>query len=251
MQSRLSLLVTTTLLGAACLTGCSDDAPIGEDLSKVTFPARSDFPVGSSSFKTLPTGTRTYNLDPTLETSHLYVQIFAGGTVGDNHIVRATDWSGTAQFDPSNLAGCSISVTVQVEGLDPERDEMRDLAGFKRVDVDSRNTIREHLRTPEQLNFGSHKTIQFTSKSCTLSEDRGDGGHPKVDVKGDLTVRGATQEVVLPLEVSVDDESLAGRGIMIARHSDFGFEPYSSLGGLAQNKQDIYFVLDVRGQRAP
>ncbi|MBM7117374.1 YceI family protein [Archangium primigenium] len=251
MHSKLSRFVTTTLLGAACLTACGDDEVKGADLSRVTFPARNDFPAGSSSLKTLPAGTRTYNLDSALETSHLYVQIFAGGSLGDNHIVRATNWSGTAQFDPSNLEGCAVSVTVQVEGLDPERDEMRELAGFKKVDESSRNTIREHLRTPEQLDFEKHKTIQFTSKSCTLSAERGEGGHPKVDVKGDLTVRGATQEVMLPLEVSVDDKSLAGRGIMVARHADFGFEPYSTLGGLAQNKQDIYFVLDVRGQRAP
>ncbi len=251
MQSRVSLLVTTTLFGVACLTACSDKAPVGEDLGKVTFPARTDFPVGSSSLASLPPGTRTYNLESDLEKSHLYVQLFAGGSVGDNHIVRATDWSGSAQFDPSNLSGCSIAVTVQVEGLDPERDEMRDLAGFERIDVDSRDQIREHLRTPEQLDFETHKTLQFTSKSCTLSEERGEGGHPKVDVKGDLTVRGATHEVVLPLEVAVDDQHLAGRGIMVARHSDFGFEPYSSMGGLAKNKQDLYFVLDVRGQRVP
>jgi polyisoprenoid-binding protein YceI len=251
MHSRLSLLVTTTLLGAACLSGCGGESPAGEDLGKVTFPARTDFPVGMSSLSALPSGTRAYNLESDLEKSHLYVQIFSGGALGDDHIVRATDWSGTARFDPSNLAGCAVSVTVQVEGLDPERDEMRDLAGFDRVDTASRDTIREHLRTPEQLDFEKHKTITFTSKSCTLSEERGEGGHPKVDVKGDLTVRGATREVVLPLEVAVDDQSLAGRGVMVARHSDFGFEPYSSLGGMAQNKQDIYFVLDVRGLRAP
>ncbi|WP_309891320.1 YceI family protein [Archangium sp.] len=100
-----------------------------------------------------------------------------------------------------------------------------------------------------QLNLAVHKTLSFASKSCTLSGQKGEGGHPVVDVKGDMTVRGVTHEVSIPLEVAVDEQTLAARGVLTTTHEDFGFKPYSAAAGLVQNKPELYFVLDVRGQR--
>jgi hypothetical protein len=49
--------------------------------------------------------------------------------------------------------------------------------------------------------------------------------------------------------VAVDEERIAARGVLTTRHSDFGFEPYSMAGGLFKNKDELYFVVDVRGRR--
>ncbi len=164
-------------------------------------------------------------------------------------MVRATDWWGSFSFEPANLSGCAVSVTVKVEGLDPERDEMRDLMGQDRVSQSDREQIREHLRAPEQLNLEEHGTLEFTSKSCALTGGTGKAGRSVVEVTGDLKLRGVTREVRLPLEVAVDEAQVAARGVLTTRHSDFGFEPYSALGGLFKNKDELYFVVDVRGRR--
>ncbi len=244
MHSRFPLLAAT-LLGAASLCACG--TPPAEDRERVTFPARDDFPAlaGVDSLSPL---SRTYTFDPNLERSHLFVQLFSA-SLGHDHVVRATDWWGSIAFDPANLSGCSVSVTVQVEGLDPERDEMRDLTGQDRVSRSDREQIREHLRAREQLNLEEHKTIEFTSKSCALTGEKGADGRAVVAVTGELKLRGATHEVLLPLEVAVDEEQVAARGVLTTRHSDFGFEPYSMLGGLFKNKDELYFVVDVRGRR--
>lgn len=247
MQNRLTPVLSAALLGVASLSACGTTP--AEDRERITFPARTDFPATSQgSVDTLTPGPRTYALDSSLEASHLYVQIFRAG-MGHDHVVRATSWTGSARFDPSHLADCSVAVTVQVEGLDPERDEMRDLIGQERVSQSDRDTIREHLRGEDQLNLAVYKTLSFVSKSCTLSGQKGQGSHPVVDVKGDMTVRGVTHEVSLPLEVAVDEQTLAARGVLTTTHEDFGFKPYSAAGGLFQNKPELYFVLDVRGQR--
>lgn len=246
MQRRFPLLATATLLGAVSLSACGTTP--AEDRERVTFPARADFPVGSSSLESLPTGSRTYTFDPNLEHSHLFVQVFSA-SLGHDHVVRATSWWGSMRFDPSSLGNCAVSVTVGVEGLDPERDEMRDLTGMDRVSRSDRDTIREHFRGEEQLDFEHHKTIEFTSKSCALTGERGEGGYPLVEVTGDMTLRGVTHEVRLPLEVAVDEERVAARGVLTTRHSDFGFEPYSMAAGLFKNKDELYFVIDVRGMR--
>jgi polyisoprenoid-binding protein YceI len=198
--------------------------------------------------ESLPPLSRTYTFDPGLESSHLFVQLFTA-SLGHDHVVRATDWWGSLAFDPSNLSACAVSVTVQVEGLDPERDEMRDLTGQERVPQSDREQIRDHLRAKEQLNLEEHKTLEFTSRSCALTGEKGRDGHSVVAVTGDLKLRGVTREVVLPLEVAVDEERVAARGVLTTRHSDFGFEPYSAMGGLFKNKDELYFVVDVRGQR--
>ncbi|WP_375770644.1 YceI family protein [Archangium gephyra] len=247
MQNRFPLALAATLLGAASLFACGTTP--AEDRERVTFPARDDFP-GLGGVESLSPRSRTYTFDPSLESSYLYVQLFSA-SLGHDHVVRATDWWGSLAFDPSNLAGCAVSVTVQVEGLDPERDEMRDLTGQDRVSRSDREQIREHLRAQEQLNLDEHKTIEFTSRSCALTGEKGMDGRAVVEVTGDLTLRGVTREVRLPLEVAVDEAQVAARGVLTTRHSDFGFEPYSALGGLFKNKDELFFVLDVRGQRVP
>jgi polyisoprenoid-binding protein YceI len=245
MQSRLPLALAATLLGAASLTACGTSP--AEDRERVTFPARADFPA-LGSVEALSPLSRTYTFDPALESSHLFVQLFSA-SLGHDHVVRATDWFGSLAFDPSNLAACAVSVTVNVEGLDPERDEMRDLTGQDRVPQSDRSQIREHLRAKDQLNLEEHKTLEFTSKSCALTGEKGKDGRSVVAVTGDLKLRGATHEVLLPLEVAVDETQVAARGVLTTRHSDFGFEPYSAMGGLFKNKDELYFVVDVRGRR--
>ncbi|MFY0525904.1 YceI family protein [Archangium gephyra] len=247
MQSRFPLVLATTLLGAASLSACGTTPT--EDRERVTFPARDDFP-DLGGVESLSPLSRTYTFDPNLEHSHLFVQLFSA-SLGHDHVVRATQWWGSLAFDPSNLSGCAVSVTVEVEGLDPERDEMRDLTGQERVSRSDREQIREHLRAKEQLNLEEHKTLEFTSRSCVLTGEKGMDGRSVVEVTGDLKLRGVTREVRLPLEVAVDEKQVAARGVLTTRHSDFGFEPYSALGGLFKNKDELYFVLDVRGQRVP
>jgi polyisoprenoid-binding protein YceI len=118
MRSRFSLFLSATLLGAAALSGCGTTP--AEDRERVIFPARDDFPAGMSSLESLSPGQRTYSLDADLEKSHLYVQLFSA-SLGHDHVVGATDWTGTVRFDPSNLSGCSVAVTVQVEGVSARR----------------------------------------------------------------------------------------------------------------------------------
>jgi polyisoprenoid-binding protein YceI len=245
MQSRFPLALAATLLGAASLSACGTTP--AEDRERVTFPARDDFP-GLGGVESLSPLSRTYTFDPALERSYLFVQLFSA-SLGHDHVVRATDWWGSLAFDPAQLSACAVSVTVQVEGLDPERDEMRDLTGQERVPRSDREQIREHLRAKEQLNLEEHKTLEFTSKSCALTGEKGQDGRSVVAVTGDLKLRGATREVVLPLEVAVDEEQVAARGVLTTRHTDFGFEPYSALGGLFKNKDELYFIVDVRGRR--
>ena len=83
---------------------------------------------------------------------------------------------GTVVYDPDNLGASSADVTIDVNTLNTG-DANRDA----------------HVKSAEFLDAEKYPTITFNSKS--IAKD-GDG----LRVKGDLTVRGVTKEVVLDVD---------------------------------------------------
>jgi polyisoprenoid-binding protein YceI len=87
------------------------------------------------------------------------------------------DFDGTATIDGTNPADSSVRVALKV------------------ASIDTRNAQRdEHLRTNDFLDAANYPEITFVSTS--VSHDGGDD----FQVTGDLTIRGVTKSIVLPLE---------------------------------------------------
>jgi len=86
-------------------------------------------------------------------------------------------WHGTLLVDESNPAASQAEVSIEAASIDtkePQRDD--------------------HLRSGDFLDAANHSTLNFKStKIEKLSDDR-------YKVTGDLTIRGATHEVVLDTE---------------------------------------------------
>jgi polyisoprenoid-binding protein YceI len=87
------------------------------------------------------------------------------------------DFEGTATIDGANPANSSVQVAIKVDSIDT-RNAQRD----------------EHLRTNDFLDTASYPEITFASTS--ISHDGGDD----FQVTGDLTIRGVTKSITLPLE---------------------------------------------------
>jgi polyisoprenoid-binding protein YceI len=114
----------------------------------------------------------SYKIDPAHSTAqfvvrHMMITNVRGGFSGVQ---------GTVVYDPDNLAASSADVTIDVNTLNTG-DANRDA----------------HVKSAEFLDAEKYPTITFKSKS--IARD-GDG----LRVKGDLTVRGVTKEVVLDVE---------------------------------------------------
>ena len=87
------------------------------------------------------------------------------------------EFEGTATLDGSNPENSSVSVTIQV------------------ASVDTRNDQRDgHLRTNDFLDVEKFPTISFSSTAIKHL-----GGND-FEVTGNLTVKGVTKQVVLPVE---------------------------------------------------
>lgn len=84
-------------------------------------------------------------------------------------------YNGTVRFDPNDLSGSSIDVTIEVDSLDtrvPKRDN--------------------HLRSKDFFEVKKYPTITFVS-----NEIRNTGGNRYI-AKGQLTMKGVTKTIELP-----------------------------------------------------
>jgi polyisoprenoid-binding protein YceI len=88
------------------------------------------------------------------------------------------DFSGTIKVDRAKPESSSVEFTIQAATIftnDPKRDE--------------------HLKTPDFFDVASHPTITFRSTSVKAA------GKDVYDVTGELTMRGVTKQVTLPVTV--------------------------------------------------
>ena len=94
------------------------------------------------------------------------------------------DVAGTAVFDPEDPASSHVEVTVQMASIDT-RNESRD----------------EHLRSADFFDVATYPLMTFVSTSV---EEVDEGGYI---VTGDLTIRGMTRSMSIPLRlVGIDTD---------------------------------------------
>jgi polyisoprenoid-binding protein YceI len=115
--------------------------------------------------------TKTYNIDKshtevTFQVRHLVTRVRG----------RFSDFAGTLQYDDGKPENSAVTFTIQAASIDtnePQRDG--------------------HLRSADFFEVEKHPTITFASKRVAKK------GGDTYDVVGDLTIRGVTKEVTLPV----------------------------------------------------
>lgn len=98
-----------------------------------------------------------------------------------------TRLSGKIQLDEADLARSSVEATVEVASVDtkvPDRDA--------------------HLRSPDFFDVEKHPTMTFRSTKVRKA------GEGKLEVTGDLTLRGVTKPVTLAVEATPEVKGMAG-----------------------------------------
>jgi polyisoprenoid-binding protein YceI len=103
-------------------------------------------------------------------------------------------FSGSIQFDPTNLESSSMEVSIPVKSINTAN-RMRD----------------EHLQEEEFFDAANHPAIKFTSQSITKD------GHQYL-ATGTLMIKGKSQSVSIPF--SYDGATFHGK--LSLKRSDFG-----------------------------
>lgn len=120
---------------------------------------------------TVSTATKTYQIDQAHSEVQFQVRHLLTRVRG-----RFSDFSGTLEFDPNYPEGSSVAFMIRTASIDtnqPDRDA--------------------HLRSDDFFAVERFPTLTFASTHVTA---RGDG---HFDVAGDLTIRGVTRAIVLPV----------------------------------------------------
>ncbi|MGE3887074.1 MAG: YceI family protein [Vicinamibacterales bacterium] len=144
--------------------------------------------------------TRTFQIDKTHSEAAFQVRHLISKVRG-----RFADFDGTIDFDEEKPEQSKVSVTIQAASIDtntPDRDK--------------------HLRSEDFFAVERFPTLTFVSTKIT---PKGDG---VFDVAGDLTMRGVTRPIVVPVSYlgkAVDpwgNEKVAFEGEVTLNRKDFG-----------------------------
>ena len=119
--------------------------------------------------------TGTYNVDP----AHTRVGFVARHAMVTKVRGSFDEFAGTAVLDGANPANSRVEVTIEA------------------ASIDTRNAQRdEHLRSNDFFDMDNYPEITFKSTAVQKVDDE----HYRVT--GDLTVKGVTQPIAIPFEVS-------------------------------------------------
>jgi polyisoprenoid-binding protein YceI len=168
-----------------------------------------------------------------------------GASFAHDHAVGATGWSGTVHWDPSDPAACNIAIKVPVAGLRVDPPGYRVKAGIdpEEVSDSDKAKIADNFWSSSQLNKASFPEITFNSTSCT-------GSDGKYVVNGNMVMRGKTRPTAINMNITADGQTLKASGRFGAKHTDWGFNPFSAALGSVKNLNDLTFVIDVTAARS-
>ena len=143
------------------------------------------------------------------------------------HIVVAkttgsfNDFDASFTYDPEDMGSFSLTATIQAVSID--------------TNVEQRDN---HLRSSDFLDVANHPTITFTSTSLMMGADG-------IVVVGDLTIRGVTKQIELPITIVGPVQGPGGatvvgiEGRAIINRHDFGVSWNNTLdnGGLIVSEE--------------
>ena len=126
--------------------------------------------------------TATYALDRTA--SAVDFTIYASKIFRFKREGQFTEFTGQMSFDPENLLGTKVDLTVYTSSVDIHNDEHNQL-----------------LKSGAFFDVERFPTMQFTSSSTEMKPDG------TFSMTGDLTIRGITQRMTIPVKLKLAPET--------------------------------------------
>src|SRR4030095_6358476 len=152
------------------------------------------------------------------------------GAFAHEHQIEAQQFEGCASIDTANLMRSSIKLTfmtANIRVMDPK--EAKD-----------RPKVQETMRK-EVLRVSEYPQIVFESTSI----ERG-AGHDSFSVHGNLTIRGKTQPVIVPVTLTrVEGGAYRAKGSYKFKQSTFGITPIKLAGGTVTVEDEVSTECDI------
>jgi len=246
-----------SLLFAACIQPGTDAAPTGlADVEDIPIPSQDlsddDDTAGDDDDDSSPEPTSpiTYTLND--DDSLLYVQVFKDpnslfSSFAHDHVMRASNWTGTFQYDPADLSSCSFGISIAADELLVDEDAMRAYVGYgDTISSNDRTTIRQNMLDEGQLNSASFNQISVVSQSCGSASGPGPT-NGNLSVTANMELRGVSRPKALALDLTIQGGEVYLQGSFQVSATEFGFSPYQFLGGGVRNLDEMSISFDMVG----
>ncbi len=152
---------------------------------------------------------------------------------GHEHLIRAQEVSGRIVHFPGAPERSRVEIVVPSERLEvltpPDTQEIRKVTAAMRRDV---------------LDIAHHPEVRFVSTAAAPIPDG-------LRIRGDLTLVGATREVVVDVRLAAQADTLWAAGSFAVTQSDFGIRPYrGGPAGIIRVADRVTFSFAVVALRA-
>jgi polyisoprenoid-binding protein YceI len=157
---------------------------------------------------------------------------------GHRHEVLATGIEGRILADPVDVARSSVNLVFPAAGLKVTG------KGEPPEDVPK---VQAKMEGAEVLDVARFAQILFRSTSV---EGRESGGVWNLRVGGELTLRGVSRPLVLPLRATLAGDRLEASGQVVLRQRDFGIQPVS-VAGVVKVKNELGLDYKIVARAGP
>ncbi|MDH4042179.1 MAG: YceI family protein [Gammaproteobacteria bacterium] len=220
----------------ALLAGCA--APGDRGVESAPSPVEAD-----SYFEAARRGAPVYEVVP--EQSLLLIHVGRDGAarrLGHDHAVASEQLSGFVALG-TQPGEWRADIAFPVRNLTVDKPEYRERLGLdtQPTEADIAGTYGNMLRVLEP------DLYPWVSVRLRLAAI-GDGGP---ELAASVTLHGSTAEYLVPVTLETGPSTLTARGRVVIRHSDFGLEPFSAMGGLLRVADELPLEFYIVARRLP
>jgi polyisoprenoid-binding protein YceI len=171
--------------------------------------------------------------------SRFQVKAYASGVLsafGHNPTIAIRSFTGEAWFRPQAPEQSSLRLEIDAGSLAMSSDASeKDRREIERM---MRDEVLETARFPE---------IRFASSAIEANQ-LGEGMYA-MKILGKLSLHGEERDVMIPCNVTIDEERLRVNGEFSIRQTDYRIRLVSVAGGTLKLKDDLKFQFDIVGKR--
>lgn len=159
---------------------------------------------------------------------------------GHDHEVAVPAIDGTVTLDRTDVTASKLSLqfdatAMKVTGIGEPAEDVPE--------------VQRVMLSEQVLDVARHPTITFLSDNVAVLQRSPNG--MQLRITGQLTLRGATRPITLPVSVQISDDRLNATGKATVRQTNFGIRPVSAGAGTVKVKDEveITFTLVARSDR--
>ena len=189
----------------------------------------------------IPAGARVFRIDPARSVVTILVHR-AGpfAKLAHNHVVTSDGESGLA-WEGRDPASSGFEIHLPVASLVVDDPSARagiggEFAGA--VPESAREGTYKNMTRPEVLDLAEFPEVTVRCYGLAGTWDR-------PVAAADLTIRGATHRIEIPIELERTPATLVARGSLHVRQSDFGITPFSAAGGAIQVGDELDLRFEI------